>query len=377
MDKIKRFIDIQVPVSTCNLRCHYCYITQHRLFSSNVPPLKYSPEQIGRALSKERLGGICHFNICGYGETLIPKYMTDVVRKILEQGHYVMIVNNGTMTSRLNEMIQQYPQELKNRLGVKFSFHYLELKKRKLLDMFFSNINSIRNGGCSFSLELTPSDELIPYINEVKDECMKRLGALCHITVARDENVKGFGILTKLSREKYTEIWSQFNSPLFDFKIKIFNQKRNEFCYAGMWGGILELGTGVLRACDCTFLRQNILDNPEKPINFKPIGVCNKEQCHNGHAWLGLGMIPELDTPSYADMRDRVDKNGHHWLRPDMYSFLSSKLEHLNRDDMFNEYEKKRIRKKANIQNHIWNIREILIGSTRKKLSKVYHAIRK
>ena len=40
MDKIKRFIDCYVPVTTCTLRCHYCYITHHRLFDNKLPTFK-------------------------------------------------------------------------------------------------------------------------------------------------------------------------------------------------------------------------------------------------------------------------------------------------------------------------------------------------
>ena len=57
-DKIKRFIDCYVPVTTCNLRCHYCYITQQRKFDAKLPEFKYSAEYIAKALSKERLGGV-------------------------------------------------------------------------------------------------------------------------------------------------------------------------------------------------------------------------------------------------------------------------------------------------------------------------------
>ena len=57
MDKIKRFIDCTVPVLTCNLRCPYCYITQERKFMNALPNFAYDAETIGRALSKERLGG--------------------------------------------------------------------------------------------------------------------------------------------------------------------------------------------------------------------------------------------------------------------------------------------------------------------------------
>lgn len=365
MEKIKRFIDIQVPVTTCTLRCHYCYITQHRLFSSELPKFKYTPDQIKHALSKERLGGVCHFNVCGSGETLLPPEMTDIIRGLLEEGHYIMIVNNGTATKTIKRMMETYPHELKKRLGFKFSFHFLELKKKNIMDRFFDTIRYVRENGCSISLEMTPSDELIPYIDEIKEVCMKNLGALCHVTVARDENVPGFVILSKLSREEYKRIWGQFDSPLFDFKMSIFNEQRLEFCYTGMWGGILDLGTGVLRACDCTFKTQNILDDPTKPIDFSPVGKCNKAHCHNGHAWLGLGMIPEMITPTYAAMRDRVDAKGNHWLNEDMRKFLSQKLADANQ--LLPEAQKKQIMREAAVKNTLWNLRH--------KAGKVYHTI--
>lgn len=30
--KMSMYISVYVPITACNLRCHYCYITQQRLF---------------------------------------------------------------------------------------------------------------------------------------------------------------------------------------------------------------------------------------------------------------------------------------------------------------------------------------------------------
>lgn len=352
MDKLKGFIDIQVPVDTCSLRCHYCYITQKHLFDSKLPKIKYTPEQVGKALSRERLGGLYHINICGCGETLLPPEMTGIVRAILEQGHYIMIVTNGTITRRFEEMMQ-YPEELRRRLGFKFSFHYLELKKRNLLDAFFANIERVRQAGCSFSLEVTPSDELIPYIDELKEESLKRVGALPHLTVARDETNPNFVLLTKMSREDYIKTWSTFNSPLFDFKIKVFLEKRNEFCYNGLWGGILSLESGRLRACDHTNIDKDIFADFSEPITMRPVGKCNRAHCHNAHSWLTLGMLPSIETPRYASMRDRIDSEGRHWLNDDMRQFLSQKLKDAN--NRLTPEQEKKIRQRATLTNLTYN----------------------
>ena len=161
MERMKRFIDILVPVTTCTLRCHYCYITHRRLFDSKLPTFKYDVDTFRKGLSKERLGGICMMNLCGGGETLLPPEMPQYIKALLMEGHYVMVVTNATVDRAFNEMAE-WPEDLLERLFFKFSYHYLELKKRGLLNKFFSNIRKMRDVGASFTLEATPSDELIP-----------------------------------------------------------------------------------------------------------------------------------------------------------------------------------------------------------------------
>lgn len=330
MDKIKRFIDCTVPVVTCNLRCPYCYITQERDFLKAMPTFRYSAEVIGAALTQERLGGVCHFNLCGGGETLLPKEMIDIIFALLKNGHYLAIITNGTVTKQF-EKIAQFPKEYLERLFFKFSFHYLELKKRNLLDRFFENINLMRSVGCSISVELTPDDYYIPYINEIKKISMERVGALCHVTVARKETDPKLPILTKLSREDYIKTWSAFDSDMFKFKMQTFNVKRKEFCCGGLWTAHLNLGTGVLRQCYCGAVIQNLFEDVNAPIQWAPIGnYCAEPHCHNAHVWLTLGAIPELDTPVYAKMRNRVCIDGTEWLNPRMKAFFSQKLKDNN-----------------------------------------------
>lgn len=345
MEKIKRFIDCTVPVLTCNLRCPYCYITQERKFLKALPTFHYSAEVIGKALSKERMGGIMMVNLCGGGETLLPKEMTDIARHILNQGHYITIITNGTITKRLEE-ICTFPEDFRERILFKFSFHYLELKQRNQLDLFFNNINMMRMAGCSISVELTPDDYYIPYIEEIKKICIERVGAVCHVTVARKETDSELPILTSLSREEYIKTWETFDSDMWRFKMSTFNVKRKEFCYGGIWTAHLNLGSGILKQCYCGAVIQNIFENPEEPIKWKAIGNnCNEPHCHNSHVWLTLGAIPEMKTPTYAEMRNRVCVDGTEWLHPRMKAFISGKLEYNN--PQYSEMEKKRINRRS------------------------------
>lgn len=332
MDKIKRFLDIYVPVTTCTLRCHYCYITQHRLFEGALPEFKYSPSHVRQALSKTRLGGTCLINFCGGGETLLAPQMVEYVRELLEEGHYVMIVTNATVSKRFDEMAL-FPKKLLSHLFFKFSYHYMELKKRNLIEIFFKNVCKMRDAGASFTLEATPSDELIPYISEMQQAAIDHVGAVNHITVARDERVNGeLPILTKMNREQYKKTWSVFKSEFFDYKMSIFGVKRKEFCYAGAWSLYINLGTGVATQCYCSYFSQNIFEDISKPIKFKPVGNnCMQEHCYNGHAFLVLGLIPELSTPTYGEIRNRVCADGSEWLKPEMKAFMSTKLYESNK----------------------------------------------
>ena len=325
--KFKRFIDVQVPIEACTLRCSYCYITHHRKFNNKVPVFRYDVETWKKAFEPTRWGGVCMVNFCAGGETLIAPIMVDYIRVTLEQGHYVMVVTNATIDKAFDRFAE-FPKKLLDRLFFKFSYHYKQLIERDLVGRFFNNIRKVRDAGASFTLELTPHDELIPNIEDIKALAVKEIGAWPHVTVARDEHyMDNLPILTNLSREQYKQTWSTFNSKLFEFKFSIFNQKRKEFCYAGAWSFVLEMGTGILKQCYCSHYNQNILENPTSEIKFYPVGhFCKEPHCFNGHSWLGFGDIPTLSTPTFTEMRNRNCVDSTEWLTPTMKDAMRTKM---------------------------------------------------
>lgn len=332
MDKIKRFIDCYIPTETCNLRCHYCYIAQKRKFNAKLASFSQTPDTIRKALSKERLGGVCLLNLCAGGETLLSEEVLPVVKALLLEGHYVMIVTNGTVTKRFEE-IAQWPKELLRHLFFKFSFHYLEMKRLNMMERYFKNVQMMKDAGASFTVEITPSDELVPYMDELKETCRKYLGALCHVTIARDDRTDGIDVLSDYSFEEYQQIWGQFDSELFRFKSEIFYKHRDEFCYAGDWSAYLNLDSGELKQCYCGNVLDNIYENTDRPIHFEAIGKgCSLAHCYNGHAFLTLGDIPELEAPTYAQTRNRICADGSEWLQPEMKAFLSGRLYESNKE---------------------------------------------
>lgn len=328
--EIKRFIDIHVPIYQCNLKCSYCYVGQHQFENIKNPCFEYDVNTVRKALSIKRLGGICHFNICGMGETLIPKEIIGYIKVILENGHSVMIVTNGILTERFHEMMS-FPQELKDRLGFKFSLHYLELKRLQKLDTFFNNVKLARENGCSISVEITANDSYEPFIEEIKKVCIENVGALCHVSVPRDDRTNDIKLMSKHSFEEFYDIWKTFNSPMFEFKMRHWGEKRKEYCYAGAWSGMLNIATGSLISCSCqkgTY--QNIFENIDKKIKFYPVGKCKVPHCFNGHSFLTFGTIPCINEEHYIDIRDRIDTDGKHWLNSYMLKQFKCRLDEFN-----------------------------------------------
>ena len=329
--KLKRFINCYVPTETCNFRCEYCYITLKKKFNGNLFEMQYPLEHIRAAVSKERLGGICLFNLCAGGETLLSPQVIPIIQMLLEEGHNVAVVTNGTVSRSVDE-ITKLDKRLLELMYFKFSFQYFELVRTNTMQVFFENVKKVQAAGCSFSIDITPHDRLIPHIEEIKEIFMKELGALPHISVARDTTTNELKMLTSLSKEEYIKTWSVFKSAKFDYKIQEFLKPHREYCHAGDWSFSLELGTGNLRKCDGAPVPKemnfyNLYEDPAEKVPFQAIGNhCPIAHCYNCHALLTLGVIPELETPTYAQMLDRVDTQGRHWLQPKIMELYSHKL---------------------------------------------------
>lgn len=324
--KIKRLLLINVPIMNCNLGCEYCYISALGQSQKGAAKFKYPPEYVGECLSKKRLGGTCIINMTGNGETLVPKEVPQYIYHLLLQGHYLEVVTNGTLTERFHT-IAQFPGELLRRLEFKFSFHYAELKKRGWLGRFFNNVKTMQEKGCSFTVELMPYDGLVAEIDTIFELCRKELGAACQVTVGRNDLTRNKELLTDMTKAEYKKTWGRFQSTMFRFKLAIFQKKVKNFCYAGAWTLYIDLGTGAAKPCYGQLSNQNVFQDIDVPIKYRPVGKhCRQPYCYNGHAFLTLGVVPELDTPSYADIRNRRCSDGREWLSPCVKEAFSQKL---------------------------------------------------
>ncbi|MGN0638259.1 MAG: radical SAM protein [Huintestinicola sp.] len=330
MYKIKRFFDCQVPVNLCNFECDYCTVGQWKLVQGKGPdkytPFKFPVEQMAAAVRPERLGGICAFNLCGNGETFLHPQIMDFIDLLLKQGHFVSIVSNGTVTTAIDHLCS-LDEELRSHVFIKFSFHYTELLKKNMLERYFDNVHKAHNAGLSLTVELVASDGNVPYIEDIKKVCMENLGVLCHLTDPRANTTHDIRHLTEMPMEEHLKVWSQFDSALFDYRQATWGQKRDkDFCYGGVWSFNLGLGNGRLKQCyRNSDTVQFIFDNVDEPIHFIPRGhFCSFPHCFNSHVFDCLcGVIPEISSPYYIELRNRVLPDGTEWIKPaykDIYS---------------------------------------------------------
>ena len=331
MPKIKRLVLGLIPNQECNLKCEYCYISQVKAW--NKPEkFQYPIEHIVKCLSVKRLGGISLINLTGNGETMLPVEIVDLIGGLLKEGHFVEVVTNGTITKNINEVLK-LPKELLSRLEFKISVHYKELKRLNMIDRFFCNVKAIHSAGAAFTLEIMAYDAIEDNIEEIKELCIKNVGAICHATIGRNDQRKDKALLSGHSNDEFRQIWKPLNSPMLDFKLDVIGIKRREFCYAGSWSLFINMHTGESQPCYWQPYNQNVFENINKPISFIPVGyTCTQPYCTNAHSHMTWGIIPELKTPNYCEMRNRVCENGEEWLTSECKEFFCSKLSESNKE---------------------------------------------
>lgn len=342
MAGIYRFINTNIPAEGCNLRCEYCYIRQHGneelLKIDNTKKLfSYSVSHMLKALSIERMGGVCMFNISGTGETLLNPDIFDIVYGLVAQGHYVALISNCTIT-KIIEKFGAMPVECRHRLFFKASFHYRELKKRKLLETYARNIRFMREHQIAFSVEMVSNDYVLNELDELKAFCLQNFGALPHVLAGRDETVQNTfpKYKSKLSEEEFKKVWSAFDSDLFQYQDTDYHLSHTaEFCYAGVYTGSLDLSTGAFSPCPGGRTITNFFEDIEQPIHFVPMAECPLPYCFCGfflHVLAGVAREEYHPDVKFFQFRDRMCSDGGTWLTPSIREVFSHRCAEYHED---------------------------------------------
>ena len=324
----KKFIEAIVPGTACNFTCSYCYVAQAEGVEKRaLEKSRFDAETIGYALRKERIGGSAYINICGVGETLLPRGMPGIIMEILKQGHFVNIYTNGTVTSSIDQICAG-DKNLLRRLCFSFSLHWIELKERNLLNVFSENIRKVRAAGCSIVCNMVLDDSYLPFLNEIRQWSIQTIGACPQLSFPKKwNNEDNYSPLTSniaILQEKA----KSFQSPYFDFTSRFYNYDRKKFCYAGRWSFVLNLFTGDISQCYGSPVVQNIYKNLESKIKQKPIGFRCKSGACGGGLFLPMGVVPAIPTPSYEKLKNRATAQ---WYSHEFAKFLSQQLSDNNK----------------------------------------------
>lgn len=310
-EPIKKFIEVFVPGTSCNLKCHYCYLAQVGVSTNQRSHFCFSDEQMRRSIRKERLGGACLFNICADGETMLEPRTMSFIHGLVEEGHYVNIVTNATLTSRFDEIFS-WPEDQRRNINFLASFHYLELKRLGLLDTYFNNLRRAKQSGCSSIPSIVQCEEYIPHYEEIKNLFLQNLGFLPHPIKYRDDTSADFHLKTTRSSEEYFNLGiDTFHSTLFALEKETYEKHISSFCYAGDWFFYLNLCTGDMQACYAQPIMGNLFQDPDKKLNFLAIGNhCKVSYCYNGVSRIPLGLIPEYRCGYYWQYQQCLGPDG-------------------------------------------------------------------
>ena len=327
---IVKFIECLIPITLCNLRCHYCYVIQRNKRNMQPAKFQYPVQHMLQCLTKNRFGGMVYFSICGAGETMLCPELPDLVKGLIAEGHIVNITTNGTCSMQLKRLINVLTESERKALHLSFSLHYLELIRLNLIEIFFENVKFVRDAGCSYFVQFNMTDEYMPHINDIGRLVEEQLGAKPQVAATRRE-VKlesEVQLFTALTEEEYRLAGKAFDSPLFECTLENFNKKKPGYCYAGKVSYVLNLSTGLLQACYASKQKINIFARPDAEIKFFEIGRhCPSLFCMNSSHFMALGTIPTSNVPSYASLRNRTTINGGTWYNKLHLEVLSKKID--------------------------------------------------
>ena len=322
-----KYIGINIKENLCNLDCEYCYLSVNPKRRVEIVQQKnpHDPRYIRYCLRRERLGGSCLIGITGTGETMLADKIQEICMELLKEGHYLHIVTNGTCVKQISDLIERAGVYAKH-IIFKLSFHYSQLKKRNLLEVFSNCVNRIEQSAASYTVELMPHDEIVDMIPEIQEYSLAHFGAYPHLTIGRDDRRKA-RLLTSSTAGEYFVKWSIFESPLFDLK-RDYYLKEEEECQAGRLSCYIDLFSGKVSRCYFNENLGNIYLDDLKSFDFESVkNSCPIGYCYNCHIFAPLNILKDSDCASYTDVRDRTKADGSHWIKEDMRRFLSIKLQ--------------------------------------------------
>lgn len=347
MKKPTKIVWAHIPETRCNLNCDYCYVGQKGNKKITLP---YSVDYILKCLAPKRFGGPIFFGGVAPGETLLWEDIVDFTYGMLSYGHIVSYTTNMTVTPVIKKFCD-FPRELRVNLELDASFHYLELKKKNLLNVYFENLRMLKRSGISYAIFLVISDIYIPYLREISELCKKEIGILPIAGMLRDYDYRGGRVIKHYSPEEEKLIEETCDMRQWHLQKKLYGKEMG-FCHAGEYSLSLNMMNGNYNKCWIAEGMGNLFKNPNEPIKFEPIGFCPFNDCICA-SWQCFGLIPELNTivpthPNVYFTKSSVSK--------EVWDFMDHKMvteiKHLSESEYLKyKSQQKRVKFKIKLRN--------------------------
>lgn len=327
MASITKFFECSVPIYACNLACEYCYLkndykTSSLEHSRKHIPLKYSMFQIASCLSKERLGGECFFSFCGHGETTAYPELPSVLQVVTKNGHFANVTTNATYSSGIRSIIESCRNSIDHVL-FSCSLHYNELVQKNLLNVFTSNVKSIKSSGASYIVSLVLNSRYYNKLDSIKEYMLENFGHLPAVFIGRVGRTSTIDCDGDVNA--FIDAGKSFNSPLFEFCLRHFGKTNCRKCNAGKTSFVLDIQSGWCRPCyhlGTSAQCFNIFENTDY-LDFSKLSSVNcNRNCVNSSHFIALGSCPQEECNcTYYSIR----KNAGHFSNA-MKELLNSKL---------------------------------------------------
>lgn len=242
----------------CNLSCEYCF--SHSPYKTGEI-VKIDSERVLENLDK--FNEIFRISFTG-GEPFLIKDFVQFCSKISEK-HYLSFNTNLTHNS-----IKLFAKDINPERVIKIdaSFHYTQLKEKKLLDRYLNNFSLLKRNDFSINSEQVAYPGLISEIDVIRQ-----------ISEDNGLDLKFLPFFGVYNEKKYPESYTGEEINLFDLDLSIldkFNQK-GEFCNAGYNVGVV-FSNGNIKPC---FQIKENIGNIYEEIEFKsePVFQCKSKIC--------------------------------------------------------------------------------------------------
>lgn len=330
--KPSKVVWASMPGTICNLNCAYCYTGSNK---GRKGHFRFPIKHILRSFAPERFGGPIFFGAASAGETLLMEGIVEFTRGMLELGHVVSYTTNMTYAPVIEEFCK-FPVELRSRLQLDASLHYLELKQSGNLDLYFNCLRRLKDAGISIAMFMCISDKYLAHLNNVREVCLKEIGMLPIAGMLREYALTGGKLSASHNSEMDELVRNTCDCRQWDIQKKVYGVKRTEFCHAGEVSINLSLDSGDYSKCwghsgrvaswektwysssihacrqvpgigrllkllfpEKSQVLGNLFDDPDKPLNFEAIGTCPFNDCVCA-SYLCWGLIPGHEAATHS-----------------------------------------------------------------------------